>query len=203
MWKVGGTKIEHSWARYIFLPLGHVNLRKSDFLGKTLRTQKFSTGNFFGAGIHRILTHSGFRKCSWFGWPSLRFELTAAQIEVIGQKPVVLQKIRGVTKTSNLFFFSPIALKRIEHGVLVSEPMFYSFQSNRTKNKKVLIFRYTKFASRQISKWGSTSAARNLALKTSYPPLPYIIWSVWTRGFTRYHPKYTIPIQKIEQIAIQ
>ena len=39
--------------------------------------------------------------------------------------------------------------KRIEYGVLVSEPMFYSFQSDRTKNKKVLIFRDTEFASLQ------------------------------------------------------
>ena len=69
------------------------NSRKSDFLGKTLRTR-----NFFGATTHGILTHSAFRKCSRFGWPSLRFEVTAAQSEVVGQKPEVLQKIRGVTK---------------------------------------------------------------------------------------------------------
>ena len=50
MWKVGGTKIERTRARYIVLPSGHVNLRKSDFLGKTLRTQKFSTEIFFGTG---------------------------------------------------------------------------------------------------------------------------------------------------------
>ena len=62
MWKVGGTKIERTRARYIFLPSGHINLRKSDLLGKT------------------------------------RFEVTAAQSEVIGQKPEVLQKIRGVMK---------------------------------------------------------------------------------------------------------
>ena len=33
-----------------FLVCVHVNLRKSDFLGKTLRTRKFSTGKFFWAG---------------------------------------------------------------------------------------------------------------------------------------------------------
>ena len=38
MWNVGGTKIERTRARYNFLPSGYVNLRKSDFLGKTLRT---------------------------------------------------------------------------------------------------------------------------------------------------------------------
>ena len=98
MWKVGGTKIERTRARYIFLPSGHVNSRKSDFLGKTLRTRKSSTGKFFGATTHGILTHSGIRECSQFGGPSLRFEVIAAQSEVIGQKPVSFQKIRGVTK---------------------------------------------------------------------------------------------------------
>ena len=48
MWKVGGTKIERTRARYIFLPLGHVNSQKKDFLGKTLHTRKFSTGKFLG-----------------------------------------------------------------------------------------------------------------------------------------------------------
>ena len=43
MWKVGGTKIERTQARYFCLPSGHVNSRESDFLGKTLRTRKFST----------------------------------------------------------------------------------------------------------------------------------------------------------------
>ena len=38
MWKVGGTKIERTPARIIFLPSGHIILRKSDFLDKTLRT---------------------------------------------------------------------------------------------------------------------------------------------------------------------
>ena len=38
----------------------------------------------------------------------------------------------------------------------------------------------------------------NPALQTLYPPLPYIFWTVWTWGFTRWHPKYTIPIQKFE-----
>ena len=42
MWKVGGTKIERTRTRYIFLPPGHGNSQKSDFLGKTLCTRKFS-----------------------------------------------------------------------------------------------------------------------------------------------------------------
>ena len=48
MWKVGGTKIERTQARYIFLPSGHVNSQKSDFLGKTLRTRKLSTEKISG-----------------------------------------------------------------------------------------------------------------------------------------------------------
>ena len=47
-----------------------------------------------------------------------------------------------------------------------------------------------------MSKRGSTWAARNSALKTPYPPLPYIIWTLWTWGFTRYHVLYTIPFSK-------
>ena len=54
---------------------------ESDFFGKTLRTWKFSTRKFFGARTHGILPHSGFRKHSWFGWPSLLFEVIAAQRE--------------------------------------------------------------------------------------------------------------------------
>ena len=72
----------------------HGNSRKSNFLGKTLRTRKFSTKKNFGAATSGILTHSGFRKYSLFGWPSLRFEVIEAQSQVIGQKPVVF---RGVT----------------------------------------------------------------------------------------------------------
>ena len=44
---------------------------------------------------------------------------------------------------------------------------------------------------------GSSSAGCNSALNTLYPPLPYIFWTSWTWGFTRYHLKYTIPIKKI------
>ena len=55
MWKVDGTKIEPTWARYISLVCKQVF-----FFGKTLRIR-----NFFGAATHRILTHSGFRKCMW------------------------------------------------------------------------------------------------------------------------------------------
>ena len=71
-----------------------------------------------------------------------------AQSEVIGQKPEVLQKNRGVTKNQHFCIFGPIALKQIELGVLVSEPMFFRFKAI-TKNKEVLIFCYTEFASRQ------------------------------------------------------
>ena len=48
MWKVGGTKIERTRARYIFLVCVHGNSRKSDFLGKTLRTRNFQQENFLG-----------------------------------------------------------------------------------------------------------------------------------------------------------
>ena len=60
----------------------------------------------------------------------------AAQSEVLGQKSEVLQKIRAVTKKNTC----PIALKRIEHGLTILDSKFYSFQSDRMKNKKVLVF---------------------------------------------------------------
>ena len=66
MWEVGGIEIERTRAR-----LGLGNWRKIEFSGKTLRTRKFSKGKFFRAGTHRILTHSGFRIYSRFGWPTL------------------------------------------------------------------------------------------------------------------------------------
>ena len=47
MWKVGGTKCSaHEPATYLMCV--QKNSRKSDFFGKTLRTQKFSTANFSG-----------------------------------------------------------------------------------------------------------------------------------------------------------
>ena len=121
MWKVGGTKIELTRARYIFLPLGHVNPRKSDFLGKALRTRKFPTGKLFGATNHGILTHSGFRKCCRFGWPSLCFEVTGAQSEAISQKRVFLQKMRPVAKKCHSANFGPIAVKFNQPGLQVYE----------------------------------------------------------------------------------
>ena len=51
-------------------------------------------------------------------------------------------------------------------------------------------------------KQGLTSAGRNSALKTPYPPLPYIFWKLWTCSFTWNHPIYDIPIQKIDGDAI-
>ena len=45
-------------------------------------------------------------------------------------------------------------------------------------------------------KWGSTSVGHNSALKTPYPPLPYIFWKLWTCSFTWNHPIYDIPIQR-------
>ena len=39
---------------------------------------------FFGAGIHGTLTHSGFRKYISFGWPSLHSKFLATQSEATG-----------------------------------------------------------------------------------------------------------------------
>ena len=45
-------------------------------------------------------------------------------------------------------------------------------------------------------KIGSTSAARNSAWNTLYPPFLHIFWTVWMWRFTWRHPKYTIPMKK-------
>ena len=84
-----------NWAPTIqqhFFMCVHGNWRESEFFGKTLRTWKFSMGNFFGASIYGILRHSWFRKYSWFGWPSLRFEVVAAQSEVKGKNRSCYEK---------------------------------------------------------------------------------------------------------------
>ena len=47
------------------------------------------------------------------------------------------------TDQSHSANFGSIALKLIEHGVLVSEPMFYSFQSDGTKIGVVTLIRNT------------------------------------------------------------
>ena len=72
--------------------------------------------------------------------------------------------------------------KQIEHGVPISESMFDSFPSDRKKFDGLTLIRHTAIASRQILKRGSTSATRNSALnfklKTPYPPLPNIFWTL-------------------------
>ena len=62
--------------------------------------------------------------------------------------------------------FGPIAWKRIEPGNTILESMSYSFPSDQTKIGGVSLILDTAIASRQISKPGSTSAARNSALNT-------------------------------------
>ena len=77
-WEVGASK----WSAHepaTFFSVGTRKLGKKCFFGKTLHTRKFSMANFFGANTQGVLTYSGFRRYSQFGWPSLRFEVTAAQ----------------------------------------------------------------------------------------------------------------------------
>ena len=63
MWKVGGLKIVTAASRRIILPGWNRNWWKSAFFYKTLRTRKFSRGNFFEGSTHGILMHSRFRIC--------------------------------------------------------------------------------------------------------------------------------------------
>ena len=66
----------------------------------------------------------------------LKAELRAAEVdpgfEICCDAIAVSKKVT--------LFFGPITLKRIEHGVRYMESMFFSFQSDRTKNTKVLVF---------------------------------------------------------------
>ena len=48
MWKVGGTKIERTRARYIFLPSGNVNCEKVIFGVKRSVPEIFQRKNFSG-----------------------------------------------------------------------------------------------------------------------------------------------------------
>ena len=48
-------------------------------------------------------------------------------------------KVKQCMEITKIIFFGPIALKRIEHGLGYSESMFYLFQSDWTKNKKLLV----------------------------------------------------------------
>ena len=48
MLEVGGTKIERTWARYIFLPSGHINSRKVIFWVKRSVPENFQRESFSG-----------------------------------------------------------------------------------------------------------------------------------------------------------
>ena len=132
---------------------------------------------------------------------SLRLSYGRPKLTLISR--FVATQLRGNEKLTLCYFWSDCFDTNRTWTPIYRESMFYSFQSDRTKTKKVLVFFDTAIASRQILKWGSTSAGRNSTLKTPYPPLPYIFWTVWTGGVTRYQLKYTIPIKKNEKIAIE
>ena len=117
----------------LFFPSGHGNWWKSEFFGETLRAGKFLSGKCFGASTHGILTHSRFR----YGWPSLRFEVIAAQ------KSAGLRKIRGVRNQRHPANFRPRGLQLVEPGVTISESMFYRGQTSRTKIGGVSLIRTT------------------------------------------------------------
>ena len=149
---VGGRwhqKWAHMSPQHFFLS-GHGNWRKNDSFGKTLRTWKFLTENFSGPVTTESLRTQDSGNVVNNGWPSLRFKVTADESEVIGQQLVVLQKIRAVTDQSHSANFGPIALNRIEYGVPISEPMFYSFGNDRTKISGVTLIRHGLFTTRQM-----------------------------------------------------
>ena len=54
MWKVGGTKIERTQARYIVLVCVHGNLRKNDFFGQNALYPNASKSQTFFVGLLNI-----------------------------------------------------------------------------------------------------------------------------------------------------
>ena len=106
--------------------------KKVNFFGKTLRTQKFSAGKFFGDSTHGIITHSGFRKYSQFWVTEPQFLSYSGSNWGHRKKTVVLQKIRGIMDQSHSTNFRPIARKRIKHELIWS-PCFNRFQVIRRK----------------------------------------------------------------------
>ena len=67
----------HVW-QHFFMSL-HGNWQKRELFWRNALYPKIYKENFFGAGIHGTLTHSGFRKNISFGWPSLRSNFFATQ----------------------------------------------------------------------------------------------------------------------------
>jgi len=104
IWEVGGIKIERTRAHSIFFRCDTEIGEDVFFVGKTLRSRIFSMGKFLGQvpSTNQILTHSGFRKYSWFWWLSLRFEVIAAQ----RPKPSRVKKNRSRYKKLTLLYFS-------------------------------------------------------------------------------------------------
>ena len=90
MWKAGGTKIKRTWARYIVLACVHGNSRKVIFWVKRSLPEYFQQENFSGLLPTESLRTQDSENVVCLG--GLRFEVTAAQSEVIGQKPESYKK---------------------------------------------------------------------------------------------------------------
>ena len=79
MWEVSGIKNErtHEPASF-FSCLCTESGEKEIFLVERSVPENFQQEKFFGASTFGILTHSEFRKYSWFGLPSLHFEVRSS-----------------------------------------------------------------------------------------------------------------------------
>ena len=65
------------------------------------------------------------------GWPSLRFEVTAAQSEVIGQKPEVLQK----SEVLRIKVTPPILVREVWNWINMDSRFMSSGWNGRFKEK--------------------------------------------------------------------
>ena len=149
--------------------------------------------------ISRCVDLSHFRQ--WVTKPPFR----SYNLSKCGHRPKTgsITKIRALTNWSDSANLGPIILKRIEHGVQISKPMFYSFQIDQTKIGGVTLILYGLFTTQQMSKRGLTSAGRKPAFKTPYTPFPIHILNRVDMRIRHVSYKIYHTYKKIEKIAIE
>ena len=138
MWEVCGIKIERTRACYLFLCMCKKTLEKVIFLVKHSVPPKFSTVKFSGASTTESLRTQDSKDIICLGdkasiWKRLKVRIQAKNWSFY-------KKIRGIAKNLTILYFWSDCLETNKTwspniGVHVN-----SFPSDRTKNKKVLVF---------------------------------------------------------------
>ena len=185
MWKVGGIKIEFGVWYTFFLQADTEKCKKTRIFVKHSVTENF----WEQRSSESLRTHLS-EYLDERGGTKIFFRVLVAQSRLRATKCDLLAKIWGVAKKciSHNFQKRSCPLERTD----------LSGQALCRKLWKINFFCNTAIFTLFFFKWGSTSATSNSAENNPYHPLPYIFWTVWTWGFTRWYPKHTIPIQKFE-----